>query len=110
MMDHDMEIPRIMTLILAKVGRVGERREKREGRGYQLFSKERHVLDDGQSDPPFGVLSQLHNGWQQRRGQLTNADHWRDGGEGKGRRENTNKPFVFHLSRSNCSYLTPISL
>ena len=50
----------------------GEETERESGgKAHQLLGKERHVLDDGQSDPPFGVLCQLHNGRQEGGGQLT---------------------------------------
>ena len=41
----------------------------------QLSSQQRHVLNDGQPDSPLGVLGQLHNGGQQRHGQLMDANH-----------------------------------
>ena len=40
----------------------------------ELASQERHVLYDGQSDPPLGVLRQLHYSGQQRLAQLLDAD------------------------------------
>ena len=40
----------------------------------KLAGKQRHVLDDGQPDPPLGVLCQLHDGWEERLAQLLDAD------------------------------------
>lgn len=31
----------------------------------ELACKQRHVLNDGEPDPPFGVFGQLDDGWQQ---------------------------------------------
>ena len=42
---------------------------------HQLPRQQGHVLDDGQADPPLGVLGQLHDGGQQGLGQLADADH-----------------------------------
>ena len=39
-----------------------------------LTSQERHVLDDGQPDPPLGVFRQLHDGRQEGLGELLDAD------------------------------------
>ena len=40
----------------------------------QLTSQQGHVLDDGQPDPPLGVLCQLHDGWEERLAQLLDAN------------------------------------
>ena len=41
----------------------------------ELAGQERHVLNDGQSDPPLGVLGQLHDGGQQGLAQLLDPDN-----------------------------------
>lgn len=45
------------------------------GATHQLTRQQGHVLYDGQADPPLGVLGELHDGWQERLGELTDADH-----------------------------------
>lgn len=42
---------------------------------HQLASQQWHVLNDGQSNPPLGILSQLHYSWQQRLRELPDPDH-----------------------------------
>lgn len=42
---------------------------------HQLSRQQGHVLDNGQADPPLGVLGQFHDGRQQRLRQLADADH-----------------------------------
>ena len=44
-------------------------------RTHQLSGQQGHILDDGQADPPLGVLGQLHDSRQQRLGELADADH-----------------------------------
>ena len=41
----------------------------------ELAGQERHVLDDGEPDPPLGVLRQLHYGGQEGLTQLLDTDH-----------------------------------
>ena len=40
----------------------------------KLTGQERHVLDDGEPDPPLGVLCQLDDGGEERLGELLDAD------------------------------------
>lgn len=42
----------------------------------QLAGKQRNIFDDGQSDTPLLVFSQLYNSRQQRLGQEVNANDW----------------------------------
>ena len=42
----------------------------------QLAGQERHVFDDGQSDAPFVVFSQLHDGRKERLRQFPDPDHF----------------------------------
>ena len=42
----------------------------------QLTRQQRHVLDDGQSDAPFGILCQFDNGRQKGLTQLLDPDHF----------------------------------
>lgn len=48
---------------------------RKVARTYQLAGQQWHVLDDGQADPPFGVLCQLDDGRQQGLRELADADH-----------------------------------
>jgi len=41
----------------------------------QLASQQWHVFNDGQSNPPLGILSQLHYSWQKRLRELPDPDH-----------------------------------
>ena len=41
-----------------------------------LSSEEGHVLDDGEPDPPLGVLGQLHDGGEEGLAQLLDTDHF----------------------------------
>ena len=40
----------------------------------KLTCQQGHVLDDGQPDPPLGVLCQLHDGGEERLAQLFDAN------------------------------------
>jgi hypothetical protein len=76
------ELPLKKWFGLAKIAEIGDHdiglRKLLENMVMMSTCQQRHVLDDGEPDPPLGVLGQLDDGRKQRQRQLLHSDHLAD--------------------------------